>query len=156
MNVLQIKLISEDWKPEQLIGKVSSEEQVKPCIEWYIKEFLYNQNDIAIQWNVNSEDGIVTADVYLGSGGYGYSNTFKFKYYPVPEIDPHLKHHPTMKALENMKKCQNGTTERDTLLGVIENLLFQISQMRGMFKDEDNQIQEAMNEAEIILSKYRK
>ncbi len=91
MQAQQIKLIGNFFKPEQLIGKVSSEEQVKPCIEWYLKTFCYSTYpDFIVKFEEHKEDEQrILANVYVDEY---YSNSFEFSYYPIPEIDPHLKH----------------------------------------------------------------
>lgn len=42
------------------------------------------------------------------------------------------------------------------LAAALGNLLWQTNQMRGMFRDEDNTIEGAVNDAENALESYRK
>jgi hypothetical protein len=45
---------------------------------------------------------------------------------------------------------------QNELAAALQNLLWQINQMRGMFRDEDGTIEDAVNDAENALKSYEK
>lgn len=94
MNVEVIQL-SDDWdgigEVGDRLGTVSSDKEVKPFIEWYLKTYI-NPDTVVESWSDGEDDfygDTIIANIQINGG---YSTSLEFVTPPFDnEIDPHLK-----------------------------------------------------------------